>query len=369
MADYTVTRGQTSTGLVVNSIDTLRVSSGGTANATTINAGGVDVVLSGGKTNNTVINTGGSDTISTGGAVVGTVVSGGGVQHVSSGASATDTVVASGGVEQVFAGGNLAGTQLLSGGALNLASFAYVGGGTASFDDNDNVLTVTEGGHTYQLALSGSYTGEYFHLSQATAGTLVTLNSVACFRRGTMILTEGGERPVEQLAIGDVVVTPDGPTPVKWIGRRGYSGRFARGNRAVLPIRVAAGALAAGVPCRDLFVSPKHALLLDGVLVPAEALVNGGSITQLPGVESVEYFHLELHRHAILIADGAPAESFVDDGGRAIFHNAREYAERYPDALPTPAVYCAPRREDGEQVEAIRRRLARRADPAASVAA
>jgi len=77
------------------------------------------------------------------------------------------------------------------------------------------------------------------------------------------------------------------------------------------------------------------------------------------------YFHVELDRHGILIAEGALAESFVDDNCRGMFHNAHEHAALYPDAPRVPALYCAPRLEDGEQVEAVRRRLARRADPAA----
>ena len=193
-----------------------------------------------------------------------------------------------------------------------------------------------------------------------------TGDSIACYLRGTRIATpDGGEAAVENLRIGDRVTTLEGPKAVKWIGRRSYSGRFARGNKAVLPVRIRANALADDVPCRDLWVSPKHALLLDGVLIPAEVLVNGTSIAQEREVEVVEYFHVELDRHGILIAEGALAESFVDDDSRGMFHNAHEHAALYPGAPRVPARYCAPRREDGEQVEAVRRRLALRANPAA----
>ncbi len=199
----------------------------------------------------------------------------------------------------------------------------------------------------------------------ATLNGADTQDSVACYLRGTRIAVPGGEVAVEDLAIGDLVATPDGPAPVRWVGRRSYSGRFARGNKAVLPVRVRAGALAPGVPRRDLLVSPKHALLLDGLLIPAEVLVNGASVVQEREVAVVEYVHVELDRHGILLAEGAPAESFVDDNSRGMFHNAREHAALHPGAPRAPAAYCAPRREDGEQVEAVRRRLARRADPAA----
>lgn len=222
--------------------------------------------------------------------------------------------------------------------------------------------------------------GSTYLVSNAPIGSLVTVGSVsvlpnnvvltttqgqyvACYLAGTRLRTPDGEVAVEALTIGNLVATPDGPMPVKWIGQRSYSGRFARGNKTVLPIRISAGALADNVPCRNLWVSPKHALLLDGVLIPAEVLVNGTSIVQEREVDMVQYFHIELERHGILFAEGALAESFVDDNSRGMFHNVHEHAVLYPDARRMPALYCAPRREDGEEVEAIRRRHALRADP------
>jgi hypothetical protein len=117
------------------------------------------------------------------------------------------------------------------------------------------------------------------------------------------------------------------------------------------------------VPRRDLFVSPLHAMLLDGVLIPASALVNGHSITQPEAVEQVEYFHLELETHDIILAEGAASETFVDDGSRGMFLNAADYHALYPDAVATPPRYCAPRVEGGELLGTVRRRLIARARP------
>jgi hypothetical protein len=75
------------------------------------------------------------------------------------------------------------------------------------------------------------------------------------------------------------------------------------GNRAVLPIVVRAGALAPDIPARDLWVSPRHALLLDGFFVPAELLVNGQNILQAEAVDQVDYFHLEFEAHEVILAE------------------------------------------------------------------
>jgi hypothetical protein len=102
----------------------------------------------------------------------------------------------------------------------------------------------------------------------------------------------------------------------------------------VLPIRIEAGALADGVPARDLFVSPEHALVIHGVFLPARLLVNGSTIRQVETVDSLEYFHLELDDHEVIFAERATAETFVDFGGRGMFHNAAEFERLFPDAAP-----------------------------------
>jgi hypothetical protein len=184
----------------------------------------------------------------------------------------------------------------------------------------------------------------------------------ACYCDGTLIAAGRGQIAVENLAIGDMIVTATGDLrPIKWIGRRSYSARFARNNPDLRPIRFRAGSLADGVPARDLRVSPRHAMFLDGVLVPAEHLVNGATIVNEPCGSDVFYFHIELESHDVLIAEGAPSESFVDDESRGVFQNAHEFYELYPRTRRTEAAYCARRVESGHSLDRIRRRLAARA--------
>jgi hypothetical protein len=98
-------------------------------------------------------------------------------------------------------------------------------------------------------------------------------------------------------------------------------------------------------------------MFLDGLLVPARCLVNGTTIVQERELEHVDYFHVELDSHDIILAEGASSESFLDDDSRGMFHNAQEFAAQYPDA-PASGRFCAPKVDDGYELEAIRRRLA-----------
>jgi len=185
----------------------------------------------------------------------------------------------------------------------------------------------------------------------------------SCFCAGTRILTDTGELPIEDLMIGDRVITPtNGFRPVKWIGRRSYGGRFVRANPALLPVQIKAGALADGVPRRDLFVSQEHALSLDGVLIPAGKLVNGISIATFGSFEQLDYFHIELSEHDLVFAEGAAAETFADCDNRNMFQNAHEFAELYADAAPPRWQFCQDRveDEDDERLVTVRQRLADR---------
>ncbi len=237
----------------------------------------------------------------------------------------------------------------------------------ASFANGYLNLTSASSGHV-ALNLGGNFTTASFIISSDGAGG--TDVAVACFRTGTCIATPAGQTLVEDLSIGDDVLTASGEVrPVKWIGKRGYMPRVVAANKKTQPILFRAGSLADGIPCRDLFVSAQHAMFLDGVLVPAASLVNGSSIVRAASPGAILYLHIELETHDVILAEGAPAETFIDDDSRGIFHNAAEFAKLYPDAPPS-AGFCAPRVEDGYKLEEIRIRLASRArDLAGAVAA
>jgi hypothetical protein len=159
-----------------------------------------------------------------------------------------------------------------------------------------------------------------------------------CVLRGTHVLTPRGEVKVEDLAIGDLVNTIDGTAkPIKWIGHRSHGSDATD----MLPIKIARSALGHLVPHADLFVSPLHALYIDGILVPARTLVNGRSIVHCTPADfdTVDYFHVELEGHDVMFTEGAPTETLLADSNRE-FDNWTKGVELSGDMQP---VQYAPR--------------------------
>lgn len=158
---------------------------------------------------------------------------------------------------------------------------------------------------------------------------------LTCFLAGTMIGTPTGETAIEKLAIGDLVVTASGAAkPVKFIGRQTVSMVFADKLKSQ-PILIKAGALGENLPARDLYTSPGHAMLLDGVLAISGALVNGSSIVRWENTPNVfTYYHIELDGHDIVFAEGAATETYCDNIPRDVFDNAAGYKALYPNAKP-----------------------------------
>jgi hypothetical protein len=230
---------------------------------------------------------------------------------------------------------------------------------TDSFNGTDTNFTISLiGGGTEDFSLEGNYTANTFLLGDNLNG--LTFTEEACFVPGTKILTTEGEIPVEQLAPGNIAVLADGATSkIIFIGHRLVDLRRHPRPETVSPVRIAAGALADGIPGRPLTLSPDHALFIDGVLVQAKDLVDGIVITQDLSAASIRYYHVELETHGILLAEGTPAESFLDTGHRGIFENADAPLILHPDLmqLRREAESIAPLCHDGARLTAIRATL------------
>lgn len=173
-----------------------------------------------------------------------------------------------------------------------------------------------------------------------------------CFLAGSQIATPFGETNVEELKIGDHVRCADGRSvPVRWVGYQTVSTRFASPER-LMPVRFAAGSLGSGLPHTHLTVTADHAMLIDGVLCQAGALVNGTTITRVPLSQMGEKFvvyHIETEAHEIILANGAPAETFIDNVSRRAFDNYAEFESLYGD-VPEIEEMAYPRAMSARQV-------------------
>jgi len=153
------------------------------------------------------------------------------------------------------------------------------------------------------------------------SGIYADRHEFPCFARGTLIETEHGPLPVEELVPGMLVMTRDrGLQPLCWIGSRDLDRRVLEANPNLRPIRIAAGALGQGLPRRDLVVSPQHRILVRSKIAQKmfgapEVLVAAKQLLQIDGIDiahdmaEVEYFHFLFDRHEIVLSEGAETES------------------------------------------------------------
>jgi T5SS/PEP-CTERM-associated repeat protein len=234
-------------------------------------------------------------------------------------------------------GSTVTGAQWLNGSAL---------GGT--------LQVVTTGG-TYDFTNVNLAVGA-FPIFSIVGGNTVEL--VSCFAAGTRIATERGEVNVEDLREGDRVqlALDDQAEPIIWIGHRTVECWRHPKPTQVWPVRISADAFGPGRPCRDLWLSPDHAVYVEGVLIPVKHLINDTTIRQVP-VDAVTYYHVELPQHAVLLAEGLPAESYLDVGDRTQFANGDGPIALYPDFASRrwEAEGCAPLVVTGPALEAARR--------------
>jgi hypothetical protein len=225
----------------------------------------------------------------------------------------------------------------------------------------NGVLTLDNG---YTLRVTPGENANSFIVLAGTGQTDVYAIEVnPCFAAGTRIATPGGAVAVEALRPGDHVrLATGGSADIRWVGhRRVRCDRHPRPHE-VFPVRIRADAFAPGQPARDLLLSPDHAVFAGGVLIPVRCLLNGTTIAQEPATE-ITYHHVELQRHGVLLAEGLPAESFLDTGNRGAFANGGAVVHMHPDfPLRTwDGSACAPLIVAGPALQAVRAQLLQRA--------
>ena len=227
-------------------------------------------------------------------------------------------------------------------------------------------ITVTEAGGSGVETLTGivpgvgmitvnTFLGFVYNSDDSTLpiGTIITIDQASpytfCFLAGTMISTPTGEVPVETLSNGDEILTASGKAvAVKWLGQQTiHNNMFTSPARA--PVCISSGALGDGLPHSDLFLTAEHGLILDGLVINAGAMINGETIRTVSKAEMPEvfvYYHVETENHDVILANGAPAETFIDYKERRSFDNYDEYLalfgeERSIEEMNMPRVSAA----------------------------
>ena len=266
-----------------------------------------------------------------------------------------------GGTLKLDAGTPPTGPVHMGGGAIDFAGLAYGGGQPLGYDGASGTLTI--GGMSIDVGSGLSLADFRDTLDAGGTGTLLT--DIACYAAGTRIATPTGEAMVETLRVGDRVRTAAGRVaPVRWIGRATVD---VAAQPHMAPVCIASGAFGPGVPRRDLRVSGDHAIAVGEALIPARRLTNDCTIRQDFAPTTITYVHVELDRHELLLAEGLPAESFLDTGNRGQFEDAaprlQATGEAEAAALRAFAAHgCLRLEQRGPRVDAARAALRARAE-------
>ncbi len=151
----------------------------------------------------------------------------------------------------------------------------------------------------------------------------VNLAAPPCFTAGTLVQTPDGPRLVEDLQVGDSVDTMDnGAQQICWIGVARMPSVVLQANPKFRPVLVKQGAMGAGLPDRDMHLSPQHRVLMSGwqaellfgeeeILVPVVKLVNDTSVMVDNSSVDVVYYHVMFAQHEIIWTNGLPTESYL----------------------------------------------------------
>ncbi|WP_227285131.1 Hint domain-containing protein [Boseongicola sp. H5] len=190
------------------------------------------------------------------------------------------------------------------------------------FSDDTDVLDVSgENVERIEYDPDNSEKGTVFFADGSTMTFEEIEKVIPCFTPGTTIMTPCGERLVEELQVGDRVITRDnGIQKISWVGQKGLNGKALAANPHLRPILIRAGSLGGDLPERDMLVSPNHRLLIANeiaqvhfdnreVLVAAKHMVGANGIKQVPVAETT-YMHFMFEQHQVVLSNGAWTESF-----------------------------------------------------------
>jgi hypothetical protein len=187
----------------------------------------------------------------------------------------------------------------------------------------------------FRVMAAGAASVPFLGLTRDSASAVcATAVKCSCLLKGTKISTPSGDCLVQELQIRDEVQTAAGRKTIKWIGYNKFTKEEGRAwQDSVMPIRIARFAIDDHTPHRDLYLSPRHHIFFNEVLIPVFYLINETSIAErMPSdMSAIEYYHIELDTHEVIYAEGASVESYYCDtaDSRESFSNFVEYERLY----------------------------------------
>lgn len=189
-----------------------------------------------------------------------------------------------------------------------------------------NILGLINVGLGPSIVISGNPFGLGLGVKEwtSTSNPDGTGGILICFLKNSMIRTENGDVPVQDLRIGDTIIAYENgkeiSRSVTWAGKATATVNPALpDDEAGYPVRIFKDAIADGVPFKDMLITPEHCLFFDGKFIPARMLVNSRTIIYDRTITTYDYYHVETEQHSIIMADGMMTESYLDTGNRASF--------------------------------------------------
>ena len=285
----------------------------GGAGDDSLNGGFGNDVIEGNEGNDTIAGFDGNDTIDAGDND--DVVYGGRGDDSILGGAGSDTIYGGEGVDTIQ--GGLASDTILGGNGGDV-----VVGGEDPDDSDIDVLDLTGSNVDFITYVDGDPEAGTVNFLDGTTMIFSEIeNVIPCFTPGTTIATAKGERLVEELTVGDRIITRDnGIQEIAWVGHKEMSGKQLVQNPHLKPILIKAGALGNGLPERDMMVSPNHRVLVasdltqlyfeeNEVLAAAKHMVGANGIHAIDVMQTT-YVHFMFERHEVILSNGAWTESF-----------------------------------------------------------
>ncbi|EUK18064.1 Hint domain-containing protein [Commensalibacter papalotli (ex Servin-Garciduenas et al. 2014)] len=320
------------------SVGSLIVSSGGSAINTYVYANGDVTVSSGGSI--TSVDLGGLLTVSSGGKINGEITLHGGYATIYPDAGGTINFPGNGNHGLTISGlenggivttliNNFDGASTSWSDQIKLAGIQTSNVTNVAFEDvngninGDFVTLILNNGNKISLNIPGAK-NEGYHLASDSTGNLIY---EVCFLAGSMIKTLEGEIAVEDIRIGDKILSfnwqqnKEDVQSVRWVGNKTVKvNPTLHDDEAGYPVRILKDAIAEGIPCKDLLITPEHCLFFNGKFTPARMFVNGYSIFYDYSITNYTYYHFETEEHSVIWANGVLTESYLDTGNQTQFN-------------------------------------------------